>query len=137
MGDDRPPVLARFDPAGMQMAVAVAEHRSGCARYPVGAAIHNLDTGGWTVGANGPPRDATCTGVEGACGCIHAETRALARALPGRKVVYLTHSPCEPCGLHLAAAHVVTVHYRHPYRLTAGLRELDHAHIPHRQSTDS
>lgn len=67
--------------------------------------------------------ETKCTGVQGQCGCIHAEA-ALLQIMPNPKSVILTHSPCMACARLLIDAGVELVRYARPYRLSDGLHYL-------------
>lgn len=74
-----------------------------------------------------------CTGVEGECGCEHAEARAL-RALfatghYGPVYIHCTYTPCRTCAEAIIAAHngstrVIEFTYEREYRLPVGLSML-------------
>lgn len=91
-----------FESIYLRMATLLAQ-RSTCKRLQVGAVItsddHRYVYGlGYNGGAAG--LEDTCSGAEGACGCLHAEANAITNCTAPRHVpkkVYLTNSPCMMC----------------------------------------
>lgn len=70
---------------------------------------------GYNGPAVGQSNDA-CSGVPGACGCIHAEANALARSR-GLGMLLCTTSPCAHCaGLIANSRRVTRVIYQYVYR---------------------
>ncbi len=96
----------------------------------VGAVITTADmTRVLSIGYNGPakglPNDA-CRNTSGSCGCLHAETNAIAQVdstIPN-KHLFVTLQPCEMCASLIAQANISTVWYLRPYRNTNGLKIL-------------
>lgn len=94
---------------------------SNCTRLHVGCALYS-DSQFIASDHNG--QDGDCTGAVGACGCTHAEDRALQGAETGIDPVthvYITHQPCAQCARTLIALGTVrVVRWMYPYRLTEG-----------------
>jgi len=67
--------------------------------------------------------ETECTGIEGKCGCIHAEI-ALLKVMPDPEMVVLSLSPCLDCAKALHKAGVVEVSYFWPYRKQDGINYL-------------
>ena len=113
--------------------------RSKCERLSVGCVIASEDGSEvFSVGYNGGPKGSLrgCRGKDspaGACGCVHAESNAIAkcRASRGeRKVVYVTHMPCELCATLLVnMGGVIRVTWANDYRLRDGESILSEAGI--------
>lgn len=122
----------------MAFAESLAE-RSTCSRLQVGTVITTADFRqvvalGYNGGAAGQKNE--CDSNEpGQCGHLHSEINAIIScAHHGPKVVFVTHQPCEMCAkalvnLHQAHGPIETVYFKHPYRLTAGIRVLKHAGV--------
>lgn len=120
------------------MRVTLADHRamlaackyaqrSQCKRLKVGCALVSASGQVELVSCNNNVlTDRECTGIEGACGCEHAESVALRE--PQRHLwcapierVYVTHQPCEACArLLIELGTVRMVRWLNPYRLSAG-----------------
>lgn len=103
---------------------------STCKRRAVGCLIAPLDfTAVLSVGYNGVPRgipNDRCTGQSGDCGCIHAESNAIAK-LASREpsLMILTLSPCKLCaGLILNAGSVREVYVLQMWRDTGPVETL-------------
>lgn len=126
-----------FDAIEMEHAVALAR-RSTCLRLQVGCVIASTDHRyvfgrGYNGGASGAHAEG-CTGVEGACGCLHSEDNAVVNCTAPRseaKLVYVTHCPCRMCAIRLVnLGGVQRVFYLEAYRDMSGARlVLDHAGI--------
>lgn len=105
-----------------------------CKRAGVGCLVVTQDLSRvLAVGYNGPaagvPNDS-CRGIEGACGCSHAEGNAMAK-LGGEErglVLLTTTLQCEHCaGLVVNSRRVSYVVYGKPYRDPAGEKLLRRA----------
>lgn len=103
--------------------------RSLCERLSVGCVIASEDHSEvFAVGYNGGPKGSKrkCRGKDfvSSCGCMHAESNAIAKCRGGRserKIVYVTHSPCELCATALVnMGGVVAVHWLETYRSSEG-----------------
>lgn len=101
---------------------------SRCKRSKIGCVIAPVElTEVLAIGYNGPPSgedNDSCRGVEGACGCIHAEANALVKLRGGDSGLLLVTSlsPCEHCaGLIVNSNRVRYVIYEGLYRDSAGL----------------
>ena len=87
------------------------------------------------IGYNGPARgrpNDSCRGGEGACGCAHSESNAIAKLGSHRSdlVLVSTTSPCEHCaGLVANCLRISHVVYDKPYRDPTGLTLLRDAGI--------
>ena len=122
----RPPLFEVY----MRMAEELAK-RSTCRRLSVGTVIadptlQNVVAIGYNGNARGFPNDCDSPNP-GACGCIHSEMNALAKA-PGAlkgKVVFVTASPCVMCAKLMIQADVSHLYYRVPYRKPDGLEVLE------------
>lgn len=111
---------------------------STCGRAQVGCVLTDIRRELMWIGYNGGytngPNECRHPGVEGGCGCIHAELNALLKADGSvDKLAYATTAPCPTCAVALINAHVVFVTYFAPYRDTEGLMILDEAGVPYRQ----
>lgn len=103
---------------------------SRCKRLQVGAVLASVDLTQFVVGYNGGVKGGPNTCLredEGACGCVHAEMNAIAKATAGvHRVAILTVSPCELCATLLANAGVTHVYYHYLYRESLrGIEALD------------
>lgn len=102
--------------------------RVGCAL--VGSKLSEIAS----VGYNGPPMELpndSCTGEQGACGCVHAETNAISRANGVVGTLYVTRSPCVHCaGVAINSRKVSRVVYDRPFRDDRGIDTLRRAGIP-------
>ncbi len=88
--------------------------------------LQNVVAIGYNGNARGFPNDCD-SATPGACGCIHSEMNALAKA-PGalrEKVAFITASPCVMCAKLMIQAHVSHLYYRVPYRNADGLAVLE------------
>ena len=103
--------------------------RSQCERLSVGCVITSEDHSEvYSIGYNGGPSRSrrTCRGkgAAGVCGCAHAEANAIAKCRASRlerKVVYVTHMPCELCAtLMVNMGGIVRVVWAEDYRLRDG-----------------
>ena len=86
------------------------------------------------VGYNGPtagtPNDS-CTGIPGACGCVHAEANALVKLGAGAGELVVTHSPCSHCaGMIVNSGRVTGVTYGERFRDGGGIDVLARAGVP-------
>jgi len=106
--------------------------RSTCKRpnRKIGAVITTEDmTQVLAVSYNGPckglPNDA-CRNTENSCGCLHAETNAIAKvdSTIKNKILFVTMQPCEMCASLIAQANIKKVYYLDEYRNTDGLKIL-------------
>ena len=103
----RPSVNNRpsFDEVYIRCCNILAE-RSTCKRRKVGAFLvttnHRQVV---SVGYNGPARglpNDICTGLQGSCGCIHAELNCLLPSRPnGEYILYVSCTPCSDCIKHI------------------------------------
>lgn len=58
--------------------------------------------------------------------CRHAEIAALEKLWKSPEtaegaVMFVSHSPCEPCAIKIQTAGITKVYYRHAYRESAGI----------------
>ncbi len=85
------------------------------------------------VGYNGPTAGApndSCTGVPGACGCVHAEANALVKLGSGSGELVVTHSPCSHCaGMIVNSGRVTRVTYAERFRDGGGIDVLTRAGV--------
>lgn len=65
-----------------------------------------------------------CSGIEGDCGCTHAEVILLKEMENPPFYVIISHSPCIECAMLLVDAGVETVAYLKEYRLVEGIKYL-------------
>jgi len=85
-------------------------------------------------GYNGPPKqlgNLACRGIEGNCGCLHAEANAIAMVdgtIPN-KILFVTMAPCEACAGLIAQSNVTKVFYCEDYRDVVGLERLKACNI--------
>ena len=79
-----------------------------------------------SIGYNGPPRGCPhnlCSGEEGTCGCVHAETNAIAQVdstIP-KKILFVTMQPCRACAALIIQADITEVYFLEAYRDNCGL----------------
>lgn len=105
-------------------------HLSTCRRLAVGCAIVSEKLSRViAVGYNGPPvgsPNESCSGVQGGCGCVHAEANALVKAGSEAGDAYVTHSPCGHCAGMIAnsGGRVRRVVYRTAFRDSFGVDRL-------------
>ena len=99
-----------------------------CKRLGVGCIVVTPDlTEVLSVGYNGPPAGRPndgCREAEGACGCVHGESTAMAKLSSHRDdlVLLVTTSPCELCaGLVVNSQRVLYVVYGVAYRDPRGI----------------
>jgi deoxycytidylate deaminase len=102
-----------------------------CKRLGVGCIVIRPDLSEvLSIGFNGPPAGVdndSCTGVEGACGCVHAEGNALAKLKTesGGLIMMTTTLQCTHCaGLVVNSRRVRYVVYGMEYRDPNGVRLL-------------
>lgn len=85
------------------------------------------------VGYNGPTAGApndSCSGVPGACGCVHAEANALVKLGAGSGELVVTHSPCPHCaGMVVNSGRVTGVTYVERFRDGGGIDVLSRAGV--------
>jgi dCMP deaminase len=120
--------LAKYRPSKhetfMEIARVVAK-RSTCDRMQVGCVITDEFGEKIAIGYNGGPkggRNKCARKGTGVCGCLHGETNAVIKAdFPGRRIAYVTISPCELCAIALINAHVEELHVGNVYRNENGL----------------
>jgi deoxycytidylate deaminase len=113
----------------MQMAETLAG-LSGCSRLGVAALAVSPELVVLSSGFNAHP-EGRCSGKPGACGCIHAEIRALDAAPTATFDLLCTHSPCVSCAERIARdGRVRQVYYREAYRLPDGLQVLRGSGVP-------
>ena len=98
---------------------------STCQRRQVGCIITDLNEV-YAIGYNGPPRGLSnsCVGDVGLCGCVHAESNAIAKLSSKEPSLWLhsTLSPCVLCaGLIINRGNIKTVTYSELYRDTLGI----------------
>lgn len=113
---DRIPIFEIY----MRMAEQVSL-RSSCIRLKTGAVIVSSDlTQVYSIGFNGSVKGwvNSCNGIEGKCGCLHAEENALlkVRIADKNKVLFCTDSPCMDCAKKLIQSGFSDVFYRREYR---------------------
>jgi dCMP deaminase len=100
---------------------------STCKRRSVGCLVAPLDfTSVSSIGYNGAPRglpNDSCTGQSGDCGCVHAESNAIAKLWSREpSLMILTLSPCKLCaGLILNAGVIHEVYVMQLWRDTGPL----------------
>ena len=109
---------------------------STCNRASIGALICDVNfTEVLSIGYNGQPRGidhSRCTGEQGQCGCIHAETNAVIKLHADVSDVMLlcTKSPCLMCaGLIINDGRIDQVIYLQEYRDRSGLMLLEEAGV--------
>ncbi len=115
----------------MRFAVDLAQ-RSTCDRTKVGAVITTDDFTqvlaiGYNGNARGMPNECD-TDEPGACGCVHAESNAIAKCGGGpnrSKVLFVTLSPCVLCAKLVVNSGFRRVYYHTQYRSLDGLEVLD------------
>lgn len=125
-----------FESIYLAMAAQFAQ-RSTCSRLKVGTVITTLDYRKvLAVGYNGNATGlANCCDRQepGNCGCLHSEENAIINCdVPRdvRKVVFVTHAPCELCAKRLInLGNVDRVYYRADYRSERGIALLNRAGI--------
>ena len=125
-----------FEDIFMQMANSISK-RSTCARLQVGTVITAIDYRkvlalGYNGNASGLPN--CCDRDEpGNCGCLHSEENAIINcdcAREIKKIVFITHAPCEMCAKRLInLGSVKKVIYGQEYRKTEGIDLLKTAGI--------
>lgn len=102
--------------------------KSNCKRAKVGCLIFSrygtliVATHNWSV--------TECSGLEGSCGCVHAERRALDQIEGMRNVhdclLVCSYSPCLACAeLIVASSKIKTVLYFEKYRCSEGISLLE------------
>lgn len=114
-----------------------AEKHQACKRKAVGCVILNINLQDELIthyaAINGPSgKENECSNVVGACGCSHAEPRAIMKYLKrsrrsktkGKTILLSTFSPCVPCAnlvidsgvIDVFAYEIWTPHWnKHPY----------------------
>ena len=108
---------------------------STCKRASVGCVIVPYDcTSVYAIGYNGQPSGSPndgCTGAEGDCGCIHAETNAIAKLTTNEACMLIsTTFPCWRCaGLIAGCRQISRVLYDNEYRCDRGGRILHRANF--------
>ena len=117
----------------MRVALLTAE-RSTCSRLQVGAVLADPTLETFVIGYNGSYKGGPnkCRGdvkTPGGCGCVHAEVNAVAKAGRGRKILFVTHSPCLICATLLVNADVSEVYYNKVYRTEEGVSLLKEAGV--------
>ena len=108
---------------------------STCRRASTGAIIFPMDlTAIYAIGYNGQPRlcdNDDCTGIEGDCGCIHAEANAILKldySTTKDCIMYCTTAPCMQCaGLILNCAPIKILIFDKPYRDPRGIRRIENS----------
>ena len=108
----------------MDLAIALQD-RSTCKRTGVGCVVASQDLETiYAIGYNGTARgfpNDDCRDEVGNCGCIHAETNAIAKVnvKDPDKVFFLTNEPCELCAKLIVntGASLVYYHQKHIRRL--------------------
>lgn len=116
----------------MQMG-KLLESLSACKRLQVGSIIFPTDCSAvYSIGYNGPSKhlqNSSCSGIQGQCGCVHAELNAVIKfnndfAKPS--ILYTTKSPCEVCArVILNCSSIVGVIWSEEYRSLSGVSLLD------------
>lgn len=105
---------------------------STCKRLQVGAIVFPVDCSAiYSIGYNGPskglPNDS-CTGKEGDCGCVHAETNAALKFnndVSKPSILFSTRLPCPRCAaLILNCSNIIGVIWKDIYRDDAGFKLL-------------
>ena len=100
--------------AMLVMAMKVSE-ASSCDRAAHGCVLTDLELQVLSYGYNGPPRGVgnKCLRPKepGKCGCVHAESNAVAKAggWGVKKIAFITGTPCELCAGLLLNTNVVCV----------------------------
>ena len=121
----------------MDLAIAL-QFRSTCKRTGVGCVVASQDLETiYAVGYNGTARgfpNDDCRNEVGNCGCIHAETNAIAKVntKDPDKVFFITNEPCELCAKLIVntGASLVYFHAKHIRKLPhSGLNVLHKAGI--------
>lgn len=105
---------------------------STCTRAHVSVIIFPVDcTSVHAIGYNGPARgenNDACTGIEDACGCVHAEANALVKLRATDRtplLLFSTRCPCSRCaGLIINSGLVAGVMYDESYRNDDGYYRL-------------
>lgn len=103
---------------------------SHCKRAKVGCVICDREfTRVLSIGYNGPPAgisNASCTGVEGNCGCVHAEANALIKLGTADSAIMLcTSVPCYHCaGLIVNSKKIDLLYHKTFYRDDRGMKIL-------------
>ena len=127
----------------MQTAMSWAT-RSLCKRLRVGAVITNAAMDEiLAFGYNGPGKglehDRCRSHMPGNCGCVHAESNAVAKcpALAYRGVLFCTTCPCELCAQLIARKGIDRVFYISPYRDSSGEQLLSQMGIKAQQMITS
>lgn len=94
-----------------------------------------------SVGYNGPPRNTdndSCTGVKGACGCVHAEANAVIKLREKAGILLCSTAPCIYCaGLIINSTRILGVVYSDEKKTNSGLQTLHDAHIPYTRLDDA
>lgn len=116
----------------------VAAKRATCFRGNVGALVVYNNAHILSMGYNGPPpgeehcrgNDCQLTSTGGCRRSVHAEVNAISRAYEVKDSlkgcdIYCTMSPCPTCCAKITMAAINRVFYRHAYRITDHLVELD------------
>lgn len=109
---------------------------STCKRAQVGCIVYPSDFSQvYAIGYNGPPRgekNDSCSGVQGDCGCVHAEANALLKLSTEDRDCKLlcSVSPCIHCaGLIVNSKRITNVIFLSKYRNDRGEARLRNAGI--------
>lgn len=107
---------------------------STCQRKACGAIVFPFTCSEvFAIGYNGPPYGSSndsCSGEPDRCGCVHAETNAIAKLHRQRALMYSTTMPCFRCaGVIANSRSIVAVLWKDPYRNENGKIVLERAAI--------
>jgi dCMP deaminase len=135
----KPGLRPDWDEIWMEMAYNI-RRRSYDPRLQVGCVIVPDDNSQiLALGYNGQPKglpNIVDSLEPGKSGMIHAEQNAMYKLdyrEPSRKVMYLTHSPCDMCAKGIIQCKIAEVVYDVKYRSEEGLRILSQAGVETRQ----
>jgi len=97
-------------------------NRSLCKRLRVGAVITSGDMKRiLSIGYNGPAKGLShdsCSGIQGNCGCLHAEENAILalRSFENEMIMFTTVFPCKMCAQRIVQAGICKVIFLSEYR---------------------
>jgi len=98
----------------------------------VGCVIANYDLSnilsvGYNGNAAGLPDECSKPGMEGNCGCLHAEENAISKchSFEKNKILFTTDSPCERCAKFIINNGFAKVYYLRAYRDLTGVKLLE------------
>ncbi len=130
----------RISKEEMYMRIAlILSARSTCQRIGsdgkpkrVGCVITNNDLSnilsvGYNGNAAGLPDECSKPGIEGNCGCLHAEENAISKcpSFEKNKILFSTDSPCERCAKFIINNGFAKVYYLRAYRDPTGIKLLE------------